>query len=106
MTGNDTALLVIYNPVCGHGEAQAIFENSVLPMLREAGRTPDKIVATTHAGHAGEIVVEFLQQTTGPISVVLGSGDGTLHEILDAIDHAGPTAFNGPAKEITVALVP
>lgn len=97
------ALLVIYNPVCGHGDGQALFEGTVLPMLRDAGRIPDKIVATTHSGHAGEVVVEFLQQTTGPVSIVLGSGDGTLHEILCAL-HAA--AVPQADRHITFALVP
>ena len=101
------ALLLIYNPAAGAGQAQTFFEQELLPVLREHGREPALIAPTQRPGHAGEIAVQFLQNVSEHlVEIVLGSGDGTLHEILDAIDHAGPTAFNGPAKEITVALVP
>jgi hypothetical protein len=98
-----TALLVIYNPVCGHGEAPAIFEGTVLPILRDANREPDKIIMTTHAGHAGQAVLEFLQQTKGPVDIVLGSGDGTLHEILSVLYRTPATE---PRRDIIFALVP
>ena len=75
-------LLVIYNPVCGHGTAKELFERTVLPTLREHGKVPDRLEATTHEGHAGEIVRDFLD-TLGAeleeVTIILCSGDGTLH---------------------------
>lgn len=101
----DTALLVIYNPVCGHGQAKQIVDETVLPFLQEHGHTADKVVATTHAGHAGEILVQYLaERPEGPLTVVLCSGDGTLHEALDALQHAPPAAGSG--RELLFALVP
>lgn len=104
MTHSKAALLVIYNPAAGAGQAQAYFEQELLPMLHEHGREPAKVVSTASPGHAGEIVVEFLRNIPEQrVEVVLGSGDGTLHEILDAIDHSG---LRVRFTELTFALVP
>ncbi|KAI0340152.1 hypothetical protein BDW22DRAFT_444134 [Trametopsis cervina] len=96
-------LLVVYNPVCGHGKATSLFRDTVIPLLEDSKKKPAKVVETTHAGHAGEIVVDFLKEVEGPISIVLGSGDGTLHEIVCAL-HESPSGASG--REINFVLVP
>ena len=85
-------LIAIYNPVCGHGTARAFFDDHVLPLLAQHGHTVDKLVETERADHAGEILVDFLESTSGEITIVLGSGDGTLHEI---VNHLSRTVFKG-----------
>lgn len=42
-------------------------------------------MTTGAAGHAGTIVIEFLERYEGDVTVILGSGDGTLHEIINAL---------------------
>lgn len=96
-------LLVVYNPVCGHGTAKALFQDTIVPLLEKHGQHPDRIVETTHVGHAGEIVVDFLGSFTGPVSIVLGSGDGTLHEVVCAL-HGAPKSADH--RTISIALVP
>ncbi|KAG1756219.1 ATP-NAD kinase-like domain-containing protein [Suillus paluster] len=78
-------LLVIYNPVCGDGTAEAFFNEHVFPRLEEAHLRVSQNVATGAAGHAGTIVIQFLERYEGDVTVILGSGDGTLHEIINAL---------------------
>ena len=96
-------LLVIYNPVCGHGTAKTLFSDVVLPLLRQHGYDPDVIQETTHEGHAGDIVLDFLATVDGPVSIILGSGDGTLHEIVCALRTAEVSQDH---REINLVLVP
>lgn len=95
-------ILALYNPVCGPAAAKALFDTRVLPLLSEHGRHPAAVVATTHEGHAGEVVRAFLDEQPGDVTVILGSGDGTLHEIVCAL-HAAPTAHQ---RAIAIVLVP
>lgn len=81
-------LLVIYNPVCGDGSAKVFFEEIVLPLLKKHGKIVDITVVTEGPGHGGTAVLDFLQSTGGDTVVVLGSGDGTLHEIINALCNA------------------
>ncbi|KAF7796517.1 hypothetical protein EIP86_007695 [Pleurotus ostreatoroseus] len=96
-------LQIIYNPVCGSGKAKELFHDAVLPLLREHGREPDSVQETAHAGHAGELVAEFLRSTSDEVSIVLGSGDGTLHEIICAL---GDAQLSGAHRDIKIVLVP
>lgn len=99
-------VLVIYNPVCGDRSAKALFDDHVLPLLAEHNITPDKVVATESSGHAGKIVAEFLASSGDqeqPVSVVLGSGDGTLHELINELNN---TPTSKPLPRIHLALVP
>ncbi|KAJ7582471.1 ATP-NAD kinase-like domain-containing protein [Mycena floridula] len=101
-------LLVIYNPVCGDGTAQTLFEKEVLPLLQRNGQTVDKFVGTESAKHAGQLVTEFLEKNAGQVTVILGSGDGTLHDIiteLSATELKGVRAGLPPAQ-IHFVLVP
>ncbi|PCH38780.1 hypothetical protein WOLCODRAFT_136434 [Wolfiporia cocos MD-104 SS10] len=100
--------LVVYNPVCGDGTASAFFSEHVLPLLASAGITPDKVLQTERAGHAGEFVTSHLEAVEGPFTIVLGSGDGTLHEVIEALTLTPPrgTRASAPPAKLAFALVP
>lgn len=95
-------VLVLYNPASGDSTAKEFFENHVLPYLNGNGIRPVAVVATEYPGHAGTVVTDFLQKHHGEVTVVLGSGDGTLHEIVNALLGRALDA----ARVITFALVP
>lgn len=101
-------LLVVYNPVSGDRSSSALFDQHVLPLLTTHHITPSKIVATESTGHAGTILADFLaslpqSSQTDPLTVVLGSGDGTLHELINALNSS---ASSKPLPRIHLALVP
>ncbi|KAI6109924.1 ATP-NAD kinase-like domain-containing protein [Pisolithus sp. B1] len=96
------AVLVLYNPVSGDSTAKEFFENHVLPYLDSNGIRPAAVMATEHAGHAGTIVTDFLQKHQGEVTIVLGSGDGTLHEVVNALSGRALDT----TRAITFALVP
>ncbi|KAH9946412.1 ATP-NAD kinase-like domain-containing protein [Epithele typhae] len=98
-------VLVVYNPVCGDRSAQAFFDAHVLPLLAQHGVAPAKVATTESPGHVGQLLVDFLAAAdpAAPLSVVLGSGDGTLHELINVLHKsAGGSAL----PRINVALVP
>jgi len=101
-------LLVVCNPACGDGSAQAFFESTVLPFLEKHGKIVDKLIVTEKEFHAGSAVLEFLESTQGEmITVVLGSGDGTLHEIINTICSAELKGARASAPQhLRFALVP
>lgn len=100
-------LLVIYNPACGDGTAEAFFNGHVFPRLEEAHLQVVQKAATEAAGHAGTIVSEFLEQYEGEVTVILGSGDGTLHEIINALSlELLKGAHKKVASSIRLVLVP
>ncbi|KAJ7694078.1 hypothetical protein B0H17DRAFT_932095 [Mycena rosella] len=75
-------LLVLYNPVCGDSTAKSFFDEHVLPLIQKSGKVVAKIASTEHPGHAGKVLVDFLEEHQGEVAVVLGSGDGTLNECI------------------------
>lgn len=96
------SLIVIYNPVCGHGTAKSLFEEKVIPLIKEQGKQIHGVFETAHAGHSGEIVLDHLRSFSQDLTIVLGSGDGTLHEIINAVK----SFSSSEPREITFALVP
>lgn len=101
-------ILAIYNPVCGDGTAKSFFHEQVLPLLTKNGKLVDKVVATDSPGHAGHLLVDFLEKVEGEVTVVLGSGDGTLHEIINILSAAqlkGARA-GAPPSRLHFVLVP
>lgn len=101
-------LLIVCNPVCGDGKAKALFEETVLPFLEKHGKIVDKLVITENAGHEGSAVLEFLENNGGDTTVVLGSGDGTLHEIINTICAAElkGARVSQPTSHLHFVLVP
>ncbi|KAG6332257.1 hypothetical protein ID866_6837 [Astraeus odoratus] len=93
-------VIVLYNPVCGDRTAKQFIEGHVLPRLESGGIKPTTVVASEGVDHAGTIVIDFLREHKGELVVVLGSGDGTLHEIINAL-----TSFNATCT-IPIVLVP
>ncbi|EGO21644.1 hypothetical protein SERLADRAFT_474295, partial [Serpula lacrymans var. lacrymans S7.9] len=80
--------LVVYNPVCGDSTAHTFFQEHVLPLLHEHSIATPHIILTERPGHAGTAVVDYLTSRADPqaeLTIILGSGDGTLHEIINAI---------------------
>ncbi|KAG6869001.1 hypothetical protein C0993_005659 [Termitomyces sp. T159_Od127] len=84
-------LIAIYNPVCGDQSAKDFFDTHVIPLLERCNEPIDAIRATEHAGHAGELLLDFIQTAHGEINVILGSGDGTLHEIINYLASVATT---------------
>ncbi|KAF9002015.1 ATP-NAD kinase-like domain-containing protein [Cyathus striatus] len=78
-------VFVLYNPVCGDGTAKDFFAAHVLPLLEIRGKTVDEIVETNSKDHAGVALHDYLQKSTPApgLTIILGSGDGTLHDFLD-----------------------
>jgi hypothetical protein len=99
-------LLVVYNPVSGTSSGKEITEHWVVPLLAQHGIIPDQIVGTQQAGHAGEIVIEFLSQIAdgAEATLILVSGDGTLHEIANTL-YEKSRHFRNPLM-VKLALVP
>jgi diacylglycerol kinase family enzyme len=78
-------LLVLYNPICGDKTAKSFVEGHVLPLLRHHSKQVDHVVETTSVGHAAVAVTEFCAANLDAlITVLVASGDGTLHEIINA----------------------
>ncbi|KAJ7135042.1 hypothetical protein C8R43DRAFT_1072936 [Mycena crocata] len=116
------ALLVLYNPVCGDSTAKAFFDGHVLPLLQRSGKVINKVAATEHSGHAGKLLVDFLEEhegwwghltssttkeSAGEVTVVLGSGDGTLNECIATLSSAQFTgARAGAPPRVVFVLVP
>ena len=94
--------LIIVNPVCGDRSAPNFFADNV--------KIDGELVETTSAEHAGQVVAARLASES-PLTVVLGSGDGTLHDIINAL-HPQPAAVNfvlvpcGTANALYSSLFP
>lgn len=101
-------VLLIYNPVSGARTAEQFVNAHVLPLLQHADLTPDAVLATEHAGHAGAFVTQHLEQHAGPFTVVLAAGDGTLHEVIEALTNTPPKGQRAaaPPARLSFALVP
>lgn len=99
-------LIVIYNPTCGDKTTKEFFDAHVFPLLSQHEKQPDKVIETlAHAEHAGTILLDYLKSsrsTAGEVTVILGSGDGTLHDIINTLASIAET----PVPRIHFALVP
>jgi len=78
--------LILVNPVAGSGHAVSRVEKFVKPVFDAAGCTYE-VINTTYQGHATEIAKkENLDQYK---AVVIVSGDGLIHELLQGLAWAG-----------------
>jgi len=101
--------LVIYNPVGGDRAAKEFVEAHVLPLLKTSNVPIAKIVETDHAGHAGAAAFEFVDSTvSGPLEIIVASGDGTIHEIISTIALAPSYKNRSPdiPTQVNLVLVP
>jgi len=101
--------LVIYNPVGGDRAAKEFVEGHVLPLLKTSDVPIAKIVETEHAGHAGAAAFEFVDSTvSGPLDIIVASGDGTIHEIISTIALAPSYKNRSPdiPTQVNLVLVP
>lgn len=103
-------LIVIYNPASGDRTAANLTTDTIIPLLATHNVTPDKVAATEYVGHAGELILSFIDSlapstSTEPITLILVSGDGTLHEIVNAL-HSARSKQEGSFPSLRVALVP
>lgn len=96
------SVIVVYNPVCGDSTAEQFFKAHVIPRLHTANRIPAEIIRTRAPGDAGMRLLGILDtRRKGDCTVVLGSGDGTLHEIVNHLAFAIDQSF-----PIRLVLVP
>lgn len=96
-------LLIISNPVCGAGDGHKFVEDHVVPLLQKNGYKIDKIALTEAPDHAGTLLINFMEHSEGPLTVILSSGDGTLHELVNALAQARQMAVPYP---ISLVLIP
>lgn len=76
-------------------------------MLASKGQVVDKVFETERPDHAGEILYNYLEDCQGDLTVILGSGDGTLHEITNYLSATKVKAEEGPLPfHLDIVLVP
>ncbi|KAK7447057.1 hypothetical protein VKT23_014268 [Stygiomarasmius scandens] len=103
-------LIALYNPTSGDRSAKSFFENEVIPLLQRANKSiaQDKVFATERPVHAGEIVLELIESSQEELTIILGSGDGTLHEIINHVSSAQikGARVDAPPTKLHFVLVP
>ena len=82
-------LLVIVNPCSGRKMGVSEYEQTLLPMLEEAGVAHDCLI-TTHTKHAEErmrkqCTTSDFKDVSEYTGIVVVGGDGTIHEIMQGI---------------------
>jgi hypothetical protein len=103
-------LIVVYNPVCGDRNGTQLTTGTILPLLNSHGLPPDKVAETEYRGHAGTLLLSYISGLTPSeraegITLVLVSGDGTLHEIVNAL-HGARAEQDGPFPNLRIVLIP
>ncbi|KAH9967925.1 ATP-NAD kinase-like domain-containing protein [Russula dissimulans] len=103
-------LIVIYNPVSGDRTGAKLTTETILPLLSSHNIVPDKVASTEYAGHAGTLLLSYIDSLAPParaegITLVLVSGDGTLHEIVNAL-HNARSKQEAPFPSLRVVLIP
>ncbi|KAE9406973.1 hypothetical protein BT96DRAFT_171137 [Gymnopus androsaceus JB14] len=102
--------IAIYNPVCGDQTAKSFFEEHVLPLCSSSSKPISSVLSTERIGHSGELVRQELEKTpvNEILTIILGSGDGTLGEIINYLSSAElkGTRAGAPPPEIHLVLVP
>ena len=92
------SVLAVINPVAGDRSASAFFTNHIAPKL--------SFSATTTEQNAAELIANAQK----PVTVVVLSGDGTLHEIINALPTTDQVSFVlvpcGTANALYASLFP
>lgn len=89
-------------------EFKDLFESEVVPLLHKNGHSLARCIGTESAGHAGQLLAEFMEKNEGDVTLILGSGDGTLHEI---VNHLSTSEIKGvraglPPSHLHLVLIP
>lgn len=84
-------VLVIVNPFGGRGDGTFVLEKVIRPMLTIAG-IPHDVILTSRHGEATEIGTSLAHRSVADRyrAVMLYSGDGTLHELMNGIGRVDP----------------
>lgn len=94
-------LIVVYNPVSGDRGAKSVLLQHTLPLLASRSIPIDGVFATEYPGHAGQIAGDLITKSgERHVQVVLCSGDGTLHEIING------TSLSGEVDVVDFVLIP
>lgn len=94
-------LIAVYNPVSGDRRAKSVLLQHTLPLLASHSIPIDGVFATEHTSHAGQIVSDIIRKSgEHRIQVVLCSGDGTLHDIINGI------SVDGEVNAVEFILIP
>lgn len=101
-------LFIIINPACGDKSAPSFFVNHVFPKLDAHNITVDHVLHTNSPDHAQTFLREYISAKSefaddNGITVILGSGDGTLHEITESIR---PYTLQHEQLRINFVLIP
>jgi diacylglycerol kinase family enzyme len=83
-------VVVVINPVCGNSTGRSFFDEHVYPLLQAHSISVEHAIQTTSPADAPVFISQFYDH---PITVILGSGDGTLHEIINNVSSAQPIHF-------------
>jgi hypothetical protein len=107
---SDMPLIVVSNPVSGDHSAVNLTTDRVLPLLAAHNIVPDKVAVTEHVGHAGTLLLSYIDSLAPStradgITLVLVSGDGTLHEIVNAL-HSARDKREDPFPSLRIVLIP
>lgn len=80
-------LILISNPKSGDGKGPSFVQTHVLRTLKENSVPVNEFVVTNGPGNAGEEALKFLEghQESEEIAIVVSGGDGTVHEIVNAL---------------------
>lgn len=79
--------------------------DTIVPLLAAHNVIPDKVAATEYAGHAGELILSYMDSLTESVTLILISGDGTLHEIVNAL-HSARFKREVAFPSLRIALIP
>ena len=104
------SLIVVSNPVSGDHSAVSLTTERILPLLAAHNIVPDKVAVTEHVGHAGTLLLSYIDSLAPStradgITLVLVSGDGTLHEIVNTL-HSARDKREGPFPSLRIVLIP
>ncbi|KZO95820.1 hypothetical protein CALVIDRAFT_499638 [Calocera viscosa TUFC12733] len=101
-------VLVISNPASGDRTGPQFLSTHVLPLL--GVHAISYILKQTEApNHAGELALDFLssvQSGSGPVTIIAGGGDGTLHEVVNALLKPSGPGGKVPAEGVRFVILP